>query len=364
MVDFSKLRTRSQNGQSGMAALQKKIEATSGYSGQKDDRFWKWTFDAKGNSESIVRLLPIPYVDMVKAEAGELDGDELTPAARIVSHWFQGPGGWYKENSLQTFGEDCPVRQMDTPNWKVRNEMGKETVEGKAYAEILKKRLPSEDFICGLYVVRDKNAPENEGKVFLFKYGRAIDNILKSAAKPQFDNIEPIDPFDIIEGANLILNLTSEEKTFNGRTSRVPDFKLASFGKKGPLFESDELMEEVWKKQYSIMEFYDRKNFKTYEALKTLLCKVMNLEDDFSVKGAAPRKSVDELAGATNLLGAAPKEEEKPKLDEKPPVADTVVTTEQPVTKAAEPVVEKVEPPKAESAGDELDEFERLLAGA
>jgi hypothetical protein len=362
MVDFSKLRTRSQNGQSGIAALQKKLEATSGYSGGKDDRFWKWTFDAAGKSENIIRFLPIPYVDMVKAEAGEYDPDELTPAAKIVSHWFQGPKGWYKENSLQTFGEDCPVREMDTPNWKKRNEMGKETAEGKAYAEILKKRLPSEDFICGIYIVRDKNAPENEGKVKLFKYSRAMEKIINSAAKPEFDNIQPIDPFDIIEGANLILNLTSEEKEFNGRKHRVADMKLVSFGTKGPLFDSEERMEEVWKQQFSIMEFYDRKNFKTYDQLKALLIKVMDLGEDLQPKGSAPRRDVSELGAAAALLSvgsetSAPKEEAKkdePKPDPKP----------EPEKAKAEEKKADPAPAQADTGGDEMDEFERLLANA
>lgn len=367
MVDFSKLRTRSQNGQSGMAALQKKLEATSGYSGQKDDRFWKWTYDSKGNSENIIRFLPIPYVDMARAEAGELDPDELTPAAKIVSHWFQGPKGWYRENSLQTFGEDCPVREMDTPNWKRRNELGKETAEGKALAEILKKRLPSEDFICGIYIVRDKNAPENEGKVKLFKYGRAMEKILNSASKPEFDNIEPIDPFDMFDqGANLILNLTSEEKEFNGRKSRVPDMKLVSFGKKGPLFESEERMEEIWKQQFSIMEFYDRKNFKTYDALKAQLIKVMDLGDDLQPKGSAPRSSVSELAAAAAALtgGTAPAEQKADPAPEKVPeptkaVDQAPTQTQAPVEKAADPA-----PAPASTGNDEMDEFERLLAQA
>lgn len=367
MVDFSKLRTRAANGQSGIAALQKKLEATSGYSGGKDDRFWKWTYDAAGKSENIIRFLPIPYVDMVKAEAGELDPDELTPAAKIVSHWFQGPKGWYKENSLQTFGEDCPVREMDTPNWKKRNEMGKESPEGKAYAEILKKRLPSEDFICGIYIVRDKNAPENEGKVKLFKYGRNMEKVINSAAKPEFDNIQPIDPFDIIDGANLILNLTSEEKEFNGRKHRVADMKLVSFGAKGPLFESDARMEEVWKQQFSIMEFYDRKNFKTFDQLKALLIKVMDLDDDLQPKGSAPRRDVSELGAAAALLTGGDTSAEK-KADPKPEVKPDVAQEKKPEPPKEEPVVETKQETKAEAAAsggeDEMDEFERLLANA
>lgn len=362
MVDFSKLRTRSQNGQSGIAALQKKLEATSGYSGQKDDRFWKWTFDAAGKSENIIRFLPIPYVDMVKAEAGELDPDELTPAAKIVSHWFQGPKGWYKENSLQTFGEECPVREMDTPNWKKRNEMGKDTPEGKAYAEVLKKRLPNEDFICGIYIIRDKNAPENEGKVKLFKYGRAMDKIVQSAAKPEFDNILPIDPFDILEGANLVLNLTSEEKEFGGRKSRVADLKLVTFGTKGPLFDNDDKMEEVWKQQFSIMEFYDRKNFKTYDQLKAQLIKVMDLGEDLQPKGSAPRADISELGAAAALLGGT--STSAPAKDE--PKPDPVVEPKADPAPKEEPKVAESTPTEAaaSSGGDEMDEFERLLAMA
>lgn len=368
MVDFTKLRTRSQNGQSGIAALQKKLEATSGYNGQKDDRFWKWTYDSKGNSESIIRLLPIPYVDMVRAENGELDPDELTPAARIVSHWFQGPKGWYKENSLQTFGEDCPVRDMDTPNWKRVKELGKETEPGKALKDTLMKRLPNEDFICGIHIIRDKNAPENEGKVKLFKYGRAINKIIEQAAKPEFDNIQPIDPFDMFDGANLILNLTSQEKTFNGRTSRVADFKLASFGQKAPLFDNDERMEEVWKQQFSIMEFYDRKNFKTYDQLKQQLIKVMDLDDDLQPKGSAPRRSVDDLAGAAALLGVTGASEPAPQPN---PAASQATPepaaqkVEQPAPQASEPVAQTPAPEAQQAApSDDLDEFERLLMNA
>lgn len=362
MVDFAQLRTRSANGQSGIGALQKKLEATSGYSGQKDDRFWKWTFDQKGNSENIIRLLPIPYVDMVKAQNGELDSDELTPAAKIVSHWFQGPKGWYKENSLQTFGEDCPVREMDVPNWKRRNDLGKETNEGKALAEILKKRLPSEEFICGVYIIRDKNAPENEGKVKLFRYGRAFKKIIDGAANPQFDNIAAIDPFDMFNGANVILNLTSEVKNFNGRDSRVADFKLVTFGQAGPLFPDDARMEEVWKSQHSIMEFYDRKNFKEYDVLRAQLIKVMDLDENMLPKGSAPRQEVTDMSQAANLLGGG---------QASTPAAETPKPEPTPEPqKAAEPSLKAAQQQSAAAqssaaaADDGLDEFERLLAGA
>lgn len=211
-----------------------------------DDRFWKPTVDKAGNGQAIIRFLPPPV-------------NEDMPFVRLWDHGFQGPGGWYIEKSLTTLGEKDPVSELNTRLWNSGVESDKELVRKQ------KRRL---HYISNIYVVKDPANPDTEGKVFLFQYGKKIFDKISDAMNPEFDGEEKINPFDFWEGANFKLRIRQVEGYRN--------YDKSEFDTKRALAADDE-MEGIWKKQYSLNEFLDRKNFKTYDELKARLDKALGL---------------------------------------------------------------------------------------
>ena len=213
-----------------------------------DERFWKPEVDKAGNGYAVIRFLP------------ESEGEDV-PFVRIWDHGFQGPGGWYIENSLTTLGQKDPVSEYNSMLWN----SGIESNKDKARKQ--KRRL---SFISNIYVVKDPSNPENEGKVFLYKYGKKIFDKLNEAMNPQFEDEKPVNPFDLWEGADFKLKIRNLEgyRNYDKSELDVP----------GPLFEEDDELEQVWKSQYSLVEFVDPKNFKTFEELQAKLNRVLGLD--------------------------------------------------------------------------------------
>jgi hypothetical protein len=342
MVDFNALRARKG---SNFQALQQKMEKTgqNGNGFKKDERIWKPTRNAKDNkSVNILRFLPIPYVDEVGVEEGKYKAEDLTPMAKILSHGFQGPKGWYIEKSLQTFGEDCPVRAYDGPLWGTAKKNNDEILKNA-----LKKRLPSTTYYANVLVIKDGTNPENNGKVMIYEFGETIRKILEKCNKPEFDTDPTFDPFDMFEGADLILNLTYTKKKIGDKEIDAPNFDSVKWAPQSPLAGGDEAeMERIWKASHSIAEFYDRKNFKTYDELKAKYEKVMGIgESQQSVptdtsKPKTAEEMLKEMTGGNKSIDA--------------------------------PAEKSVEAPSAGKSADaapldgddnELAEFERLLAG-
>jgi len=211
-----------------------------------DDRFWKPTVDKAGNGQAIIRFLPP-------------SANEDMPFVRIWDHGFQGPGGWYIEKSLTTLGEKDPVSELNTRLWNSGIESDKELVRKQ------KRRL---HYISNIYIVKDPGNPDTEGKVFLFQYGKKIFDKLTDAMNPEFEGEEAVNPFDFWEGANFKLRIRQVEGYRN--------YDKSEFDAKRAL-ASDEVMEGIWKKQHSLKDFLDRKNFKTYDELKARLDKALGL---------------------------------------------------------------------------------------
>ncbi len=256
-------------------AMQSRLEQQGQGGYQRDARIWKWTWNKDHVSENIIRLLPIPMVDLKRQEEGEIPADfVLTPVALVLTHSFQGKGGWYINNSLQTFGEDCPVRDHDRPIWAQLKERPDESLKNK-----MKDRLPNSDYYVNILVIKDGTDPSNNGQVRLLKYGNALKKFIDTAQNPKFSTDIKFDPFDAWEGADILLNLSSEEKTFGGRTVRCPKWENVKWDKPAPL-GSDEYIQEIWEKEHSIYEFYDRKNYKTYAELEAQLRKVLVIPAD------------------------------------------------------------------------------------
>jgi hypothetical protein len=341
-IDFNALRARKGT---NFQALQTKLEKTGQNGGgfKKDERIWKPTRNAKDNkSVNIIRFLPIPFVDEVGVEEGKYKAEDLTPMAKILSHGFQGPKGWYIEKSLQTFGEDCPVRAYDGPLWGTAKKNNDEILKNA-----LKKRLPSTTYYANVLIIKDGTNPENNGKVMIYEFGETIRKILEKCNKPEFDTDPIFDPFDMFEGADLILNLTYTKKKIGEKEIDAPNFDSVKWATQGPLSGGDEAeMERIWKASHSIAEFYDRKNFKTYDELKAKYEKVMGIgaEGGSAAPAAGKPKTaeqmLDEMTGGSK---EAPAEQAK--------------------SAPAPSVGKSSEAAPLAGDSDEMAEFERLLSG-
>lgn len=282
-VDFNALRARKGG---NMAALQSNLEKTESKR-TVDPRIWKPKRNDKGISSNIIRFLPIPFVDMEKVEQGLFNEDQLTPMAKIQKNAFQGPKGWFIENSLQTFGEDCPVREWSGPQWKPLKEMDEKDPAAIKEKTRLKKFIPRTDYYANILVIKDGTNPENNGKVMLYQFGEAQRKIIEKCDNPEFDTDIKFDPFDFWEGADLVLNLTYEIKKFDGKDNYVPKWDAVKFNPQSPACGGDEAqIEALWKQEHSLLDFYDRKNYKTYDELKAKFQKVMGLDENYNPAGA------------------------------------------------------------------------------
>ena len=213
----------------------------------KDERLWKPELDKSGNGYAVIRFLPA------------IEGEDM-PWAKIWNHAFQGPTGqWYIENSLTTIGQKDPVSELNTTYWNTGLESDK---------EIARKQKRKLQYYSNIYVVSDSKHPENEGKVFLFRYGKKIFDKLMAAMQPEFEDESPINPFDFWEGANFKLKIRKVDGYWN--------YDKSEFETPSALFDNDAQIEEVWKKVYYLADFTAPTNFKSYEELKTRLDTVLS----------------------------------------------------------------------------------------
>jgi hypothetical protein len=252
-MSFESLKKQSKLG-SLTDKLVKEVEKMNTTSGSSDDRFWKPEMDKSGVGSAIIRFLPAP------------EGEDL-PWVKMYAHGFQGSGGWYIENSLTTLGQKDPVTEYNRTLWNSGNDKDKETVRKQ------KRKL---SYFANIYVVKDPAHPENEGKVFLFKFGKKIFDKILNAMQPEFDDEDPINPFDFWSGANFRLKIRKVEGYWN--------YDKSEFDSSSPLLADDDALEAIWKKEYSLSALVAADQFKTYEELEKRLNYVMG-------KGAVAPKS-------------------------------------------------------------------------
>ena len=211
-----------------------------------DERLWKPEVDKSGNGYAVIRFLPA------------VKGEDL-PWAKVWNHAFQGPTGqWYIENSLTTIGQKDPVSEMNTAYWNSGVESDK---------EIARKQKRKLQYFANIYVVSDPKHPENEGKVFLYRFGKKIFDKCMEAMQPAFEDETPLNPFDFWEGANFKLKIRKVDGYWN--------YDKSEFAAPSALLDDDDALEEVWGKQYSLEEFTAPTNFKSYDELKTRLDTVL-----------------------------------------------------------------------------------------
>ena len=213
----------------------------------KDERLWKPELDKSGNGFAVIRFLP------------SVEGEDM-PWAKVWNHAFQGPTGqWYIENSLTTISQKDPVSELNSSFWNTGLESDK---------EIARKQKRKLQYFSNIYVVSDSKHPENEGKVFLFRFGKKIFDKLMAAMQPEFEDESPINPFDFWEGANFKLKIRKVDGYWN--------YDKSEFDSPTALFDNDGQIEEVWKKAYPLAEFSAASNFKSYDELKQRLDTVLS----------------------------------------------------------------------------------------
>jgi hypothetical protein len=250
----------------GFDSLMKEVEKIANPQSESrgaDDRYWQPEVDKAGNGYAVIRFLAPPK------------GEEL-PWVRIWNHGFQGPAGkWYIENSLTTLGKADPVSEYNTELWNSGSEANK---------EIARKQKRKLSYVTNILVVKDPAHPENEGKVFLYKFGKKIFDKIKDIAEPQFEDEKPINPFDFWEGANFKLKIRNVEGYRN--------YDKSEFDGVSSISENDDEIEKIWSKQHSLVQFLEEKHFKSYDELKKKFEMVMGL-NGASTAAVKPAADVD-----------------------------------------------------------------------
>jgi hypothetical protein len=275
MTSFANLK-RNRN---SFEKLSKAVEATStgtaDSNSKEDTRFWQPEVDKAGNGMAVIRFLPAPSVD----------GDDALPWVRTFSHGFQGPGGWFIDNCLTTLNEKCPVCEHNNTLWNSGIEANK---------DIARKQKRKLSYVANILVVSDPSNPSNEGQIRLFKFGKKIFDKITEAMNPEFADETPVNPFDLWEGANFKLKIRNVEGYRNYDKSEFADASALLNG-------DDDKLEELWKKEYSLKDFTERKNFKAYDQLKTRLDKVLGFDGAPIVKSKA-EDTVATLKDDTSVL--------------------------------------------------------------
>jgi hypothetical protein len=259
-----------------ISELTKKLETAEKKNSYQDDRFWKPTLDKASNGMAVFRFLPAPE-------------NEDMPWAKLYTHAFKVGGRWYIENSRTTIGEKDPVSEMNSELWNSGLESDKDIARDR------KRKL---SYISNILVLKDPGAPENEGKVFLYKYGVKIFNKIQEAMQPEFDDEDPINPFDYWAGANFKLKVRKVGGYIN--------YDKSEFESPSELLGGDDgKLEELWKTQHSLQAFVAPDQFKTYDELKKKLQEVVGddiraTESDFVSQKTAEDVVVEETVSSDN----------------------------------------------------------------
>jgi len=247
-MDFESLKSSS----SGFDKLTKALEQNLNPEDQanknkyQDDRLWKPELDKTGNGYAVLRFLPAS------------EGEDM-PWVRVWSHAFQGPGGWYIENSLTTLGQKDPVSEENTRLWNTGLDSDK---------EIARKRKRKLSYYSNVMVVSDPKHPENEGKVMLFKFGKKIFDKITEAMQPAFEDEVAINPFDFWKGANFKLKIRKVDGFWN--------YDKSEFDSVSQVAESDDEIKAIWTKQHKLQPFLAPDAFKSYDELTEKLNRVIS----------------------------------------------------------------------------------------
>ena len=282
-MDFESLKNSQSNFDAITKALETKLspEDQSNKNKYQDDRFWKPELDKTGNGYAVIRFLPAS------------DKEDM-PWQRVWSHAFKDQGGWYIENSLTTLNHKDPVSEDNTRLWNTGVDSDK---------DLARKRKRKLSYYSNILIVADPKHPENDGKVFLYKFGKKIFDKITEAMQPAFDYETPINPFDFWKGANFKLKIRKVDGYWN--------YDKSEFESVSPIAADDEAIKAIWTKQHALKPFVDPSNFKTYDELKEKLNRV--------IMGTQSTATVDEVnlpqKPSTTTV-------EMPKVNESKPASD------------------------------------------
>lgn len=284
-VDFQALKKNRSKSLEKLNEQLTKITSKS-YSDPNEGKYWKPTRDQAGNGFAIIRFLDSPQ------------GEDM-PFVRLWDHGFKGPGGWYIQNSLTTIGQPDPVSELNSKLWNANNDEGSPE---RKQARDQKRRL---HYISNVYIIKDSGNPENEGKVFLFKYGKKIWDKLNDLMNPSFEDEKPVNPFDLWEGANFRLKI----RMFEG----YPNYDKSEFDSPSALFDDDEEIEKIWMQSHSLKDIIDPKNFKPYDELKAKLHQVLGIAgSDADLRSKAAASAEEDLYDELDMSKAQPSKKEAP----------------------------------------------------
>lgn len=243
-MSFANLKSKSMDVSKLVSAAQEVSGKSQSGNRYQDDRKWKPTRDDQGNGYAVIRFLPAT------------EGQDL-PWVRYWDHGFKGPTGqWYIEKSLTTIGQKDPVSELNARLWNGGVEADKEVVRRQ------KRRL---HYVSNIYVVNDPSNPANNGKVFLYEYGKKIFDKIMDLMQPQFPDEKPVNPFDFWSGADFVLKIRGQQ--LNGNL--VPNYDKSEFKASAALLEGNDVeLEGVYGKMYDLGEFLDPNNFKSYDELQ------------------------------------------------------------------------------------------------
>lgn len=266
-----------------------------------DDRYWNPQRDKNGNFTGVIRFLP----------AGN---DEEQYYVTMFNYAFQNKQTeqWYIENSLQTIDLPDPIAQANQALWATGEEANKNIVRGR-------KRHTK--FISNILVIKDGANPDNDGKVFLYKYGKAIHNKIKEAINPQFPDEKPVNPFDMWDGANFKMRI------FKDQSTGFPSYDKCVFDSPEALFDGDDarIEKEVYNKLYPLQPEIGKDKFKTYDELKARLNLVEgvvarqstrdeSVNPDYQSRKPSTREDDDEVDATT--ISASNTSEPEAEVDE------------------------------------------------
>jgi len=247
MSDFASFKKSSKNNLGKIAKELEKVTKGGGENSYKDDRLWQPEVDKTGNGYAVIRFLPAPP-------------NEDLPWVRVFSHGFQAKGGWYIENCPTTIGQKCPVCEANNELWNSGND------DDKNIARDRKRKL---SYISNVLVIEDPVNPANNGKVFLYRYGKKIFDKINDKMNPQYKDEDAVNPFDFWQGANFKIKIRNVDGYRN--------YDKSEFSASSPLLDGDDkALEALWRKEYSLLDFVKPDQFKAYGELKTKFQSVIN----------------------------------------------------------------------------------------
>ena len=274
-MSFESLKKQSKLGSLTDKLVKEVEKMNTGGSGGTDERFWKPSLGKGDVGSAVIRFLPAP-------------GDEDLPWVKMYNHAFQGPQNlWMIDNCLTTIGQKCPICLKNTELWNSGNDRDKETVRQR------KRKL---SYYSNIYVIKDPANPENEGKIFLFKFGKKIFDKILNSMQPEFEDEAPINPFDFWAGANFRLKIRKVEGYWN--------YDKSEFDAPEPLMDDDDALEALWKKEYSLSAIVAPDQFKSYDELENRLNSVLGIgkvapktstaDEEERYESYAPKQNIEE----------------------------------------------------------------------